>query len=90
MVKEVLVLVVEGLIKRIVVGSLQLFEGSGKTFHTISHCFLKSGMRLSFWFTWKGKTGKGCRGVYWPTSGKVCGQIRPGWTMVEQPVRLVI
>ena len=42
--------VVEGLVRGIVAGSLELPESSGKTSHTVSHSFLMSfSIRLSFW-----------------------------------------
>ena len=63
MVEEILVRVVEGLIKGIVAGSLELSESSGKTSHTVSYCFWMSTMRFSFWSAWKEKGGKDCSGA---------------------------
>ena len=47
--------VARGLLKGFLVGSLKFSESSQKTYHTVSHSFLISAIRLSFWFAWNEK-----------------------------------
>ena len=56
-VEDVMVWVVEKLIKEILSGSLRLFESSGKTFHTVFHSLSISTGSLCFWSAWKEKSG---------------------------------
>ena len=54
---EVLVWVVEDLVRAIVAGSLELSKSSGKKSHTVSHSLSISFSfsRLSLWLLWKEK-----------------------------------
>ena len=68
MVEEVLMWVLEGLLRGIVVGSVKLSQSYGKTyltvFHSFSFFFFFFSIRLSFWSTWKEKYSGGGKGVY--------------------------
>ena len=53
---EVLVWVVEDLVRAIVAGSLELSKSSGKKSHTVSHSLsISFSIRLSLWLLWKEK-----------------------------------
>lgn len=60
MVEEVLVWVVDRLVREIVSGSLGLSKSSEKTYHTVSHSFSNSfSITLYFWSAWKEKDSRG-------------------------------
>ena len=53
---EVLVWVVEDLVRAIVAGSLELSKSSGKKSNTVSHSLsISFSIRLSLWLLWKEK-----------------------------------
>ena len=53
---EVLVWVVEDLVRAIVAGSLELSKSSGKKSHIVSHSLsISFSIRLSLWLLWKEK-----------------------------------